>query len=209
MKVSKIELQQKNKDRYSIYLNDEYSFSLNSSQLIASKLSVGQELTKEDVKRFQGESEAGKLFDRTIRWFAIRPRSEWEIDEYLKRIRYKTAPKEPDTKIDLSIEVKNRLKKLGFIDDRDFAKRWVANRRALKHMSKKKLKLELLQKRISKDLVDEVLSGDETSDTDTLKSLIEKKRQLDKYKDNQKLMSYLARQGFNYSDIKQAIDELS
>jgi SOS response regulatory protein OraA/RecX len=53
-----------------------------------------------------------------------------------------------------------------------------------------------------------VLAGDETDERSLLRELVAKIRQLTKYKnDDLKLMQYLARQGFSYSDIKDALNE--
>ena len=43
------------------------------------------------------------------------------------------------------------------------------------------------------------------SDEDSLNKLIEMKRRQTKYQDDLKLMQYLVRNGFNYSDVKKAL----
>ena len=92
------------------------------------------------------------------------------------------------------------------LDDASFARSWVANRRLLRPTSKRKLQQELRAKRVPSAIIEEVLGEDETDENDVLKALIAKKRAMTKYKnDDLKLMQYLARQGFGYSDIKNAL----
>jgi SOS response regulatory protein OraA/RecX len=49
------------------------------------------------------------------------------------------------------------------------------------------------------------LGSEARHDISALKSTIEKKRRQSKYSDDLKLMQYLARQGYNYDDIKTAL----
>ena len=98
----------------------------------------------------------------------------------------------------------SRLEERGYIDDYRFAELWVENRNISKGASIKKLRLELQQKGISNTITDEVLAKTSRNEADELRKIIMRKAK--KYPDEQKLVQYLLRQGFNYSDIS---DELS
>jgi regulatory protein len=196
MKITDIKQQIKQQSRYSVFVSGKYAFSLSDSQIRLSCLKIGQELTKEDVERWKRESDEGKVLDRTLRWLAIRPRSEWELNDYLKR---------KDVHEDLAHKVIEQIREFGYIDDKEFADSWVRSRRMLKSSSKRRLCQELQQKRIASDIIDEVLTNDEIEDSTTLDELIEKKSKQTRYQDDEKLIAYLARQGFNYSDIKEAL----
>lgn len=198
-RVSDIKLQVKNKDRCSVFIDGKYSFSLSSWQLSELKIKVGQELDQQLIGEFQVASDFGKLYDRTLRWAYMRRRSEREIDTYLKKISEDSGIWE---------QIKERLGKLGLIDDKEFARVWVASRRRSKHSSDIKLRGELRQKGISEDIIAQELSESEIDETDALTSLIEKKRKITRYQDPQKLMNYLARQGYRYDQIKTAFAEL-
>jgi SOS response regulatory protein OraA/RecX len=47
---------------------------------------------------------------------------------------------------------------------------------------------------------------DEGDEHNALREIIERKRKQTKYQDDLKLMQYLARQGFNYDDIKSELN---
>lgn len=195
MKITDIKSQEKNKQRYSIYIDEKYSFSLSDWQLLKSKIKVGDEVSSEDIAKFKHKADLGKIFDRTLNWIYIRHRSEWEIDQYLKR----------KTKDESIIEeIKSYLVDKNHIDDEKFSKAWLENRRLLKNVSKRKIKQELLSKRVSDSVINSVLEKDEVADIDELNKLIDKKLRISRYKDKEKLMAYLSRQGFNYQDIKEA-----
>jgi regulatory protein len=198
MKITKIARQVKRADRYSIYLDGKYSFSLGEGELLKLGLHSGQELTEEELASFRDESDYGKWFDKTLNLLSYRMRSEWELRDYLKR---KKAPEEFVEKI------LNKLSINGYVNDEQFAKRWVENRRLLKATSRRKLMMELKQKRVPTDIIDRVLADDrdQVNERDLLRELVEKKRA--RYPDKLKFMQYLARQGYNYDDIKSALSE--
>ena len=200
MRITKIEQQVKDKNRYSIFIDGKFAFGLSELALINSGLRNNQELTKIELEKFKEDARTDKIYNQTLNLIARRPRSQWEIEDYLKR-KGLTAEE--------SVSILNMLKERGYINDLDFSTRWVESRRLLKQMSKRKLSLELRQKRISDEIIQQVLNEDEANEQEVLRELILKKSQQTRYKDRQKLIAYLARQGFNYDDIKQVISEIS
>lgn len=194
MKITAIKQQVKRSDRYSVFVDDKYAFSLSESGLIESRLASGQEVDAAELKRLKKAAGLDKAYGQALRYVAIRQRSEWEIDMYLKRKEVDAAAAK---------EIIQRLRNLNLLNDLDFARSWVANRRALKSVSRRRLALELRQKRLPSDIIDQAMAEDPSDERQALKDLIEKKRA--RYPDQQKLMQYLARQGFGYDDIKNAL----
>lgn len=98
----------------------------------------------------------------------------------------------------------------GYLDDRAFAESWIRSRRALKHRSNRVLIGELGQKGVGKDLVEQVLADEpeEVSDEATIRALIDKKHLSSRYATEQKLISYLLSQGFAYSTVRKALEEI-
>lgn len=196
MKITAIKQQVKNTQRYSIFVDGKYSFSLSELALINSELKLGQELTKTELAKLKEESDFDKAYNRVLNLLARRVRSEWEVRDYLKRKKYNA---------EMTEKILNKLSDRRLINDLAFAQAWVENRRLLKSTSKRRLIQELRQKRVSDEIIDEVMETDETDELEVLKELVAKKRQQTRYKDDLKLMQYLSRQGFNYDDIKRAL----
>jgi regulatory protein len=194
MQITSIKQQVKRTDRYSIFVDDKYAFSLSEAGLIESGLFSGQELDTAELKQLKKAAGLDKAYGNALRYVAMRPRSEWEIETYLAR-------KEVDK--EASQEIIRRLRDLKLLSDLDFARSWIANRRQLKSTSKRRLRLELRQKRVPDDIIDAAMAEDETDERDALRDLIAKKRA--RYPDPQKFMRYLASQGFNYDDIKSGL----
>jgi SOS response regulatory protein OraA/RecX len=146
MKITSIKQQIKRADRYSIFVDGKYVFSLSESALLQSKLASGQELTSQQISDYKRLSAEDKLYNQALRYAAMRPRSEWEVEFYLER------------------------------------------------------------KGASPEAIDKALGDERQPEQDALLSIIATKRRQTKYQDDLKLMQYLARQGFNYDDIKSALD---
>lgn len=197
MKITNIKQQVKRSDRFSIYVDGIYRFSFGESELLNSRVHINMELTEGVLSDLQQAAELDKAYDRAINFISLRRRSQWEIEEYLKRKEYSPAL------IDIIL---NKLSIKNYIDDLAFAKAWVSSRRLLKAISQRKLSLELRAKRVSDEIIRQVISEDETSEADVLADLISRKRKQSRYQDDLKLMQYLARQGYNYGDIKAGLN---
>lgn len=195
-KITNIKQQEKQKDRYSVFIDDKFAFGLSETGLISSGLYVGQELNGVEAGKLKAQAQTDKAYGRVLDLLARRPRSEWELRDYLKRKGYDSPTAD---------QILNKLSDLGYVDDRAFAKLWVENRRLLKTTSRRRLNQELRQKRIADEIIDEVLTEDETDEREALRALVARKRQ--RYPDKNKLAQYLARQGYNYDDIKEVLAE--
>lgn len=167
-------------------------------QLAELQLKQGQEIDPSRIEQYLTDSAFGKLRDQVYNWLSIRLRSGWEVENYLRR-------KSEDE--DLRKRLLNLLKEQGYIDDVKFAGAWIRHRNVIKPMSKRRLKQELLVKRIPMEIIDNSLLEQATDDQTAIKDLIAKRG--DRYPDKQKLMAFLARQGFDYGTIKEALNEES
>lgn len=200
MKITEIRQQQKRQDRYSIYIDGKFSFGLNEAQLADLGLKQGQEFTAAELAELKHQAAAGKAYERAVRYVAIRPRSRWELEVYLKRKDYE-SPVIADTI--------SRLMELELIDDMAFARAWVEYRQSTARRSRRKLAAELRQKRLDADIIDTVLAEiDDSHELANIKDTIRRKRRVSAYRDRQKLIAYLSRQGYPYGLVKQALEEL-
>jgi regulatory protein len=197
MKVTAIQQQVKRANRYSIFIDGKYTLSLSDIGLLDSHLAVGQEFTEEELGELKNKAELDMFYGRVINYLAIRPRSEWEIQNYLKLKKCPTP---------LSEIILNKLRDKHLTDDSEFAKKWVENRRLLKPVSRRRLFSELRAKRVPTEYIEATLQEDKTDDRSVLAELVERKRKQTKYQDKLKLMQYLSRQGFNYDDIKSVLE---
>jgi regulatory protein len=195
-KISAIKAQIKRAGRYSIFVDEKYSFSLSDTALLDAKITVGQEVTEKQIREYKQLSDDDKIYGRALQYIAIRARSEWELRTYLER---KGASSH------LTDIILSKLSDMQYVDDRKFAVSFVSDRRLLRPTSRRKLILELRKKHISSDIINDVVSNEPEDEQSALAVIVEKKRRQSRYQDDKKLMQYLAGQGFGYSDIKAAL----
>jgi len=207
MKITAIALQVKNKNRASISVDGKYRFSLDVFQLSEMGLKIGQEYDEAGLVALEQESQFGKLYARALEYCFMRPHSSKEVRDYLYRktrdTRSQTGEIRKGATVETTSRVFDRLLEKGYIDDYKFTRYWVENRSLTKGASRRKLTAELRSKGIAQTIIDETLQASERSDNDELSKVIAKKQS--RYPDQQKFMTYLARQGFSYDDIKSAL----
>ena len=196
--VTAIKQQLKRPDRYSIYLDGKYSFSLSSLQLTESELASGKVLSDEDVSQYEQTSQVGKAFQAACNLLSYRQRSQAELTNRLERKGYDEA---------IINVVLDRLKQLKLVDDVDFAETWVAQTKSVTR-SRRRLEQELRQKGVEPELIkSQVEVMGEDHDRDAIKTLIERAVNKNAALDRQKLLAKLARQGFSIGLVLRVLDE--
>lgn len=204
----------KNQNRANIFINGKYRFSLDIFQLTQLNIKIGARFSKNELENLEQQSEFGKLYALALNYCLLRPHSEKEIRDYLwkktlsrKLKNRKTGEfyeKKGVSKLSVD-QVLERLIEKKYIDDEKFARFWIENRNQRKGSSIKKLKSELLAKGVSSDIIEQILSETNRNDSEEIQKVIFKKAK--KYTDEKKLIAYLARQGFSFDEIKQAISK--
>lgn len=141
-----------------------------------------------------------KFFNGSLRFLSYRPRSEKEVRDNLVK---KKAP------VEIIETIIERLKEHKFIDDKEFASWFVEQRTAAKPKAARIIKMELKQKGISEEIIDDLPLV--IDDLVNAKKLLDKKfaryKDLERDEIYKKLGSFLARRGFDWDTIKKAIDE--
>ena len=213
-----------NPNRVNVFVNSKYALSLDVAQVVDLGVKVGLEISEDEIEEFKKASEYGKLYQRTLEWVLVRPRSVRETRDYLSK-KLKTSSSDSllrarrygaqslvplpvgrvqssEDILELSENIIQKLLDKKYLDDYKFAEWYVENRFVKKGISKKRLKMELFKKGIAREIVDEVI--DDRDDEEEIRKVIAKKRA--KY-DDEKLMGYLVRQGFSYDLVKQVLSE--
>jgi len=234
MRITDISLQAKNKDRVNISVDGKYRFSLDIFQVSELGIKIGNEYTDEELVQIETESQFGKLYGRALEYTLMRPHSAKEIRDYLRRktlptrsyrrpTRYSTSQKgvtlnrgensedtegkmieRPGVSQEIADRVYVRLEEKGYVDDEKFTRWWMENRNQRKGSSLRKLSSELQAKGVDRQVIDAVMNESSRSDEDEIAKVIAKRA--GRYDDEQKLIAYLARQGFAYDDIKRALN---
>jgi regulatory protein len=214
MIITSVEPQIKNPKRFNIFIDNKFAFGADEDLMVNQRLIVGKKLESEDLEKLFYEVEVGKLMEKAYNLFSFRMRSEREVRDWLKVKSFKEKVKNEQEisqeVMDLLIE---RLKQKGLINDLEFAKSWVEGRRRSKNLGIRALKMELSQKGIEREIIEEVVRGEslEVSEEQLAQQGLEKKmkiwKDLDKYKRRQKAVEFLMRKGFDYDLAKEVVEK--
>lgn len=214
MKITDISLQAKNKDRVNISVDGKYRFSLDIAQVTELGIKRGKEYSEEELTELETESQFGKLYARALEYTLMRPHSAKEVRDYLWRKTRDTKVRVRDTNeyrdkpgVSQAIvdRVYDRLVSRGHVDDENFARYWVENRQQRKGISQRKLVAELRAKGVDLVTIDIAMQNSPREEKGEIWKILEKRRH--RYDDEQKLIAYLARQGFSYQVIRDTLTE--
>lgn len=204
-KITALKIQKKNKNRVSVYLDNEYAFGL--TRIVAGWLQVGQELSEDKIKELKAKDSVEIALQKALNFLSYRPRSEKEVRQNLK-IKHGID----EGIIDQIIE---RLDRGGLVDDSSFAELWVENRNEFRPRGNRALRMELRQKGISDEIIAESLKDldEEELALKAARKQARKYKQLEWAEFRKKLTGFLARRGFNYGTIAEVTpkvwDEIS
>jgi regulatory protein len=196
-KITALEVQKKNPDRVSVYLDGRFAFGVPA--ITAARLARGQILSDADVEALQEEGAVETVYHKTLDYLSYRPRSQAEVEDYLRRRGT------PDAQIGTVVE---RLEGAGLLDDEAFARYWVENREHFRPRGLRALRYELRKKGIEDETIEQTLASLDSSES-AYRSVEEKARQwrhLDQQTFCRKAIEYLARRGFEYEVAREAAE---
>lgn len=212
--ITKITAGVKDLNRANIFLDGRFAFSLDIAQVVDLEVKVGQKVDEKRLVELRSASEFGKLYQRTLEWALARPRSESETRDYLRQRKLRRSALNwqreregkkllPELQEDTMALVLERLVEKKYVDDLKFAQYFVENRRLRKGISPRQLKMELKQKGIKDNLIQQVTDLTDRTEEEEILKVVRKKRK--KY-DDTKLIAYLVRQGFDLQKSKDAVE---
>ena len=153
------------------------------------------------------EAEHLRVFDRAMAMLAVRARSARELRLALLR------KQEPEALVDAAVA---RLVSLGALNDEIFARQFVRARITRSGFSRRRLQTELARRGVSRAAADAAIAevGEEESidPAETLEKLAAKKlktlSKLDEPTRNRRLWAFLARRGYDGTEIRSTLAEL-
>lgn len=199
MKITAVTPQKRKRTHVNIFVDDTFSFSLDLETLVKHGLRAGQTITQTDIDRLISEKEFTHWYHRVLNLFSLRPRSRFEILDFLKR-------KEVGATTSQKIIQKLEAQKL--LDDREFSRWFVEQRKTFRPKGKRFLEMELRKKGIGSDIVRQVLESEVSKEDELAHAyrVVLKKRPvlqtLTLHKRRQKIAQLLFSRGFSWDTIE-------
>ena len=181
--------------KYKVYIDGEYAFILYKKELSRYHIAAGQELEEGVWQKIRTEVIGKRAKLRALHLLNDMGRTEAQLRQKLERDGYTT---------DVVEEAVSYVKSFGYINDENYARIYIDNRKNRK--SRKEIFANLLQKGIDREVVDRVFEECyEGEDARKAIAQILKKKHYDPEtadrKETQKILGYLSRKGFGYEDI--------
>ena len=201
--ITKISFQKKKTDRRSVFINNEYAFSVSEQTFLLFPLHVDQLLTENQVSVIKNHEEYEKARDLALRYLAIRMRSEYELANYLRK-------KEFDGQVIL--RATRYCQERGYLDDTKYAEMLTRDMININQYGTKKMYTVLRKRGISSEIITPVLRDqvDQAEQLEVAQKLAQKKMKTirDVSKAKEKIFRYLNQRGFNYSIVAEVVNRL-
>ncbi len=202
MIITKIEKQKKDKNRSSVFLDEKFGFGIDDFDLHILKLKVGMEISESIL----GDIKNTVLFS-SAKDYALKLVSRFSYSKKMMRDKLRMRDYD-DEIIDKTIVF---LENYNYIDDFEYAKKYISDSLNFKHMGISKIKYELFQKGIDTSVIESALADFDTSELEMKSILPLAMKKLSgnfEYKNIMKTKRYLFSKGFTIELIDSVINSI-
>lgn len=187
--------------KFKVALSDGRTIYVDSETAIKFHLDTSKEYTEEDFEEILSDSEYNVTKNRAFNILEYRAHTEKELFDKLCQ----------KTDEDTANAVVEKMRDIGLVDDRALLKDKLENLLNVKKYGPIRVINELVLKGFDRDEIRETIEEMEYDEFSTICEIIEK-RYSDELVDSdiktrQKIMAALMRKGFNYDDVKSAMNE--
>ncbi len=200
-KITAINVGRGRKKRVNISLDGKFAFSLEAEVAVKEGLEVGQELNTSQIEAMARSDHFHRCLNAAAHYLSYRPRSESELRRRLHQRGF------DGNSIEAAI---TKLKEQGLVDDMAFAQFWKDNRQSFSPRSQRLTRVELRQKGVASDIIDQVVNV--ADDDDSAYRAAQGKARglaLSDYRNfRNRLGEYLKRRGFDYGVINRTVERL-
>lgn len=196
---------QKKPGRYSLYINDHYSFSVDEQVLIDFMLRKGQQISKELQDQLLAADRLQQAYQLALTYISYQLRSEREVRDRLSQEQISESQLE---------SIIDKLKRLSVVDDLAFAQSFVRTKASINRHGPQQIKMKLFQKGVDESTIDLALEEyGKDQQQDNARYWADKQKK--KYKGDsslqaeQKLKQFLMQKGFSPAIIQSLGQELA
>lgn len=206
--ITKITTQQKNKERFNIFVDEgkgeKYAFSVDEAVLIKFQLKKGMELDSFFLTEIQYEDDIRKAYNMAIKYLARVMRTEHEVRSYLK---------EKEVENPVIQEVIIKLYEYQFLNDEQYAIAFVRTKKNTTDKGPVVIKRELSEKGVREQFIEVALKEYPLDEQiETARAICEKEVAKNKSDSElvlkQKLEQKLLRKGFSFDIIGEVTSNL-
>lgn len=198
MKITDIQQQKKNDERFSIFIDNEFKFGLSAVDVALFKLKIDDDISEERYNYILDNVIFGKARDKALKYLSFKSRTEYEVSKKLQEYDYSE---------EIIFRVLELLKRYNYVNDELFSKSYIKDRVHLKGYGKFKIKHELKERGVHEHIIEECLTDSPLNELENaIKYINKKNKNPSDQKERNRIYNALLRRGFSYEIIKQAFD---
>ncbi len=201
--ITALQPQARDPDRVNVYIDGEFAIGLHQDVVLQAGLAVGEEVDTAALAEIVAAEERQAATAAALNFLAYRPRSEGEVRSRLRRGGY------PD---DVVEHVLDQVRAWRYVDDEDFARRWVENRGTHRPRGARLLVQELRTKGVDPTVASEAIAGAELDEAADALELARQRSSrltgLDPAVRDRRLGAFLARRGYGFDIIRTTLATL-
>lgn len=211
MKLTKIEQQKKDPKRYSLYLDDQFAFSIHEDVLIECALYKGQNLTEEQIEKIQAKELFSKGYQKALTYLSYQIRSIKEVRDYLKQWYVKEVNDETRLSTNWQDNIIHKLKSQGYLDDQTYGKAYLRHQVQINSKGPRKIAYELGRKGLSETDIEAIMVDysfeEQKEKAQALAEKLMKKKLLTPKKFKEKCQQHLLDKGYDRHVIQAVLAE--
>ncbi|MFM9106325.1 MAG: regulatory protein RecX [Chloroflexota bacterium] len=200
-RITAIRAQVNDPDRASVLIDGEFAFGLPALAVAEERLAPGQDLDAGRIAALLAIDERARAASAALAFLAYRPRSGKEVRDRLRQKGF--APPAIDHAI-------ARLESWRYLDDEEFARRWVENRTTHHPRGGRLIEQELRVKGVDRDIARGAVDGAAIDErAAAIEAAVDRARRLSGEEPaaaRRKLAAWLARRGFGWDAVRPALD---
>lgn len=201
-RITAVTAQRTDPDRLNVFIDGEFAFGLAADLVLEAGLYPGVELDSAEIAELLTRDETRKATSAALRLLAHRPRAEHELTQRLRQKGFGPGA------VDAAIA---KLHEWRYLDDADFARRWVEARQQHRPRANRLVGHELRHKGVAADVIREAIAeADVDERADALRLARHKAPAyagLPPEVQRRRLSSFLARRGYSFDLVRQAVEE--
>ncbi len=199
MKIISIEKNEKASAMCKVYLDNPISFTLPRKRIDLLELKEGTEISEDRLNYILDTEVYASAKSAAVSFLALRLRTALEVERKLLVMGYEEATIE---------KVIENLKEISYINDYNYACKYISEKAKLKPKSTRLLAMELSHRGISDEIIERTMSEFVTDDSEVAIELLKKKYSKYSTFDEKlinKMKSFLVSRGFSLNQAARAV----
>lgn len=195
-KITAITAQEKHKERVNLFVDGEFFAGVSLETALKLRLKVGDSVDETRLNEILKETERTEALQKAADYALKTLKTKRQVKDYLLKKGYSE---------DTVWQTVDKLKEYGYIDDKEYSKRFIES--TSKTQGKRLIEYKLMMKGVRKEDIAAAYETAETDDNASARALCEKYlRNKEKTKENVlKAYKYLIGKGFSYEQADYAV----